>query len=170
MVLLDAFIKILDNLYRFPLVIFPILGGLFSVGLLVLIVFLIRRTEVFGLAVKEWQSVAKKTPIPKGKLVAKWASIKKDLESPDEARWRLAIINADSILDEVIKSIGYPGETMGERLKNIKPYQFPNLDDAWRAHKVRNFLAHDPTYKLSRLVAERTFEIYQNIFKEFEII
>ena len=160
----------LDNLYRFPFILLPILGGIVSIGLFFMLIRLIRETGFIKMQLNDWTSARRQTPIPVGKLTSKWNKIQKHMESDSETEWRTAVIGADAILDEVIKSAGYKGETMGERLKNIKPYQFPGIDDAWRAHKIRNFLAHDTEYKLSRQVAEGTMEIYKRIFVELGVL
>lgn len=170
MSLLTTLSDFLDNIYTFPFVILPVLGGILSVFLFASLIFLIRKTEFIKMNWGDWAEAKRETPIPKGKLLSRWRDIQKQIQSHNEADWRVAIMGADSILDEMIKSIGYEGDTMGERLKNIKPYQFPNIDDAWRVHKIRNFLAHDPTYRLSRQVAEGTIEIYERIFKELGVI
>jgi hypothetical protein len=105
--------------------------------------------------------------MPKEKIESRWKKIEEKISSYNSSDWKVAIIEADSTLDELIKSLGYIGDTMGERMKQIKPGQFPYLDEAWRVHKVRNFLAHDPNYELHRDVAQHAIDIYKKIFKEF---
>jgi len=170
MPLLRILFDFLDNLYTFPYVILPILGGLLSIFFLVLLISLTRQSGFVRMMWGDWKEAQRETPIPRGKLISRWKDIQVQIESNNEADWRVAIIGADAVLDEMIKSIGYKGETMGERLKGIKPYQFPSIDDAWRVHKIRNFLAHDPTYRLSREVAKGTIDIYERIFRDLGAI
>ena len=170
MIALVVILEFLDNLYRFPFILLPIAGGILSVGLFIMLIHLVRDSGFIKMQLGDWADSRRQTPIPIGKLTSRWKGIKKHMETDSEAEWRTAVIGADAILDEVIKSAGYKGETMGERLKNIKPYQFPGIDDAWRAHKIRNFLAHDAEYKLSRQVAEGTMEIYERIFRELGVL
>src|SRR5690606_19891246 len=53
-------------------------------------------------------------------------------ENPND--WKLAIIEADIILDEALKRQGYAGVSLGERLRSIAPSALVSLDDAWQAH------------------------------------
>jgi len=102
---------------------------------------------------------------------SRWNAINKHLESSNEVEWRMAIMEADNILDEIIQAIGIEGENLGERLKNIEASDFNNLQNAWDAHKVRNKIAHEGMkFKLTREEAVRVISLYEKIFKEFKFI
>jgi hypothetical protein len=84
--------------------------------------------------------------------------------------WKLAIIEADVILDDVLKQQGYAGNSLGERLKSIGPSQLDSLQDAWEAHKVRNRIAHEGAdYILTQRSAQETITRYQRVFDEFGV-
>lgn len=84
--------------------------------------------------------------------------------------WKLAIIEADIILDEVLKEAGYAGGSLGERLKSISPNQLQSLDDAWRAHKVRNQIAHGGAdFILTHKLAQDTVKQYRTVFYELGV-
>lgn len=92
------------------------------------------------------------------------------IESPHPNDWKLAIIEADVILDDVLKQHGYIGNSLGERLKSISPQQLNSLNDAWEAHKVRNRIAHEGAdFVLTKRVAEETVNRYRRVFSEFGI-
>lgn len=102
---------------------------------------------------------------------SRWEHIQKLLLSEGENDWRQAIIEADIILDEAVTQMGYSGADLGERLKQIEASDFTTLDDAWEAHKIRNRIAHDGSaFALSKHEAKRVIGLYENVFKEFEII
>ena len=89
-------------------------------------------------------------------------------DSPND--WKLAIIEADIILDEILKEAGYMGASLGERLKSISPNQLQSLDDAWQAHKVRNQIAHAGSdFILTRKLAEDTIKQYRRVFYELGV-
>tara|TARA_B100000508_G_C11459304_1_gene278373 strand:+ start:2084 stop:2728 length:645 start_codon:yes stop_codon:yes gene_type:complete len=89
-----------------------------------------------------------------------------DSANPND--WKLAIIEADIILDDILKRRGYAGNSLGERLKSISPQQLSTLSDAWEAHKVRNRIAHDGAdFVLTQRVAHETISRYQRVFAEF---
>ena len=83
--------------------------------------------------------------------------------------WKLAIIEADIILDDALKRAGYGGASLGERLRSISPAQLRSLDDAWQVHKVRNDIAHNADFVLTRRVAEDTIKLYRRVFEELGI-
>jgi hypothetical protein len=47
------------------------------------------------------------------------------LHSPNSNDWRVAIIEADAMLDELVQSYNFPGENLGERLKNANTRVMP---------------------------------------------
>lgn len=53
-----------------------------------------------------------------------------------------AVTQADMLLDYALRKLGYPGETMGERLRSASG-RFKNTDAVWSAHKLRNQIAHE---------------------------
>lgn len=92
------------------------------------------------------------------------------IDSPHPNDWKLAIIEADIILDDVLKQKGYAGNSLGERLKSISTNQLNSLNDAWEAHKVRNRIAHEGAdFVLTKRVAEETISRYRRVFAEFDV-
>ena len=86
-------------------------------------------------------------------------------ENPND--WKLAIIEADIILDDLLKQRGYGGNSLGERLKSISPNQLASLNDAWEAHKIRNRIAHDGAdFILTQRLAQETITRYNLVFTE----
>jgi hypothetical protein len=101
-----------------------------------------------------------------GKTDKKWDSIIKKIEGEDEGNYKLAIIEADTMLDDVLKKIGFTGEDMGERLKQVTPQQISNIEEVWEAHKMRNKIAHQMEFRVSQSEAERAIEIYQRALED----
>lgn len=86
-------------------------------------------------------------------------------ESPND--WRLAIIEADIVLEELLTKLGYSGLTIGDKLKQASPQFFTTIEDAWKAHKVRNDIAHRGSdFVLTKRLAKETIEQYRRVFME----
>ncbi len=95
----------------------------------------------------------------------------KYIESDNPSEWRLAIIEADALLEEMVKKMGYEGTTLGEMMKNIERSDFTTIDEAWEAHKVRNQIAHHgSSFSLTKREAKRIMQMYEKVFREFGII
>lgn len=98
---------------------------------------------------------------------ARFAHVMSLIESSQESDWRQAIIEADIMLDDLLKQLKIEGTSVGERLKNVDRSRFKTLDNAWAAHKVRNEIAHKGSaYKLSNHLAYRTIKQYESVFRE----
>jgi len=101
----------------------------------------------------------------------RWSIVEGHMQSENPAEWKLAIIEADSMLEELVKKLGYPGGTLGEMMKQIEISDFNTLNEAWEAHKVRNYIAHQgSTFLLTKHQANRVIRLYEKVFKEFAYI
>ncbi|HVS79473.1 MAG TPA: hypothetical protein VHF05_00675 [Candidatus Paceibacterota bacterium] len=102
---------------------------------------------------------------------SKWQRVIDHLESDNASDWKLAIIEADILLDEMLDAMGYQGDTVGEKLKQIERSDFVTIDYAWEAHKVRNMIAHEGAdFTLTKKEAIRVIELYKKVFEEFFLI
>lgn len=102
---------------------------------------------------------------------AKWNRIETLIESESPSDWRIAVIEADILLDELVTAMGYGGENLGEKLKGIERSDFTTLDKAWEAHKVRNEIAHAGSdFILTQREARRTIALFADVFREFDYI
>jgi hypothetical protein len=102
---------------------------------------------------------------------ARWERIAQAADSENPNDWRLAIIEADVILDEMMSKMGYHGKDLGERLKSVEPSDFTTIEQAWEAHKIRNRIAHmGGSYQINQREARRVIDLYKQVFKEFEFI
>ncbi|OGG55357.1 hypothetical protein A3D62_02295 [Candidatus Kaiserbacteria bacterium RIFCSPHIGHO2_02_FULL_49_11] len=101
----------------------------------------------------------------------RWEQVLRHANSENPNDWRLAIIEADTILEDIVARAGFPGETLGERLRGIERSDFKTLDEAWEAHKVRNRIAHDGSnYLLNKRDTLHVVDLYRQVFEEFYYI
>jgi Na+-transporting methylmalonyl-CoA/oxaloacetate decarboxylase gamma subunit len=101
----------------------------------------------------------------------RWIKVQEHINSNNPAEWRLSIIEADTMLDEMTIQMKIKGDTVAERLKNVDPSDFLNLQSAWEGHKVRNRIAHDGSaYDLTYKIARESVAHFEAVFKEFNYI
>ena len=104
-------------------------------------------------------------------LAHKWDRILALVESDNESDWRQSIIEADIILGDILKKMGYKGETIGEQMSRADKGDFKTISQAGEAHHVRNQLAHvGAYYPLSQYEARRVISLYRTVFEEFFFI
>ncbi len=102
---------------------------------------------------------------------SRWDAIQERVSENSPESWRIAIIEADILLDETLTNAGYVGQSIGEKLKTANPQSFTTLQDAWEAHKVRNQIAHvGSDFVLTKKVAKDTLMQFERVFREFSVI
>ena len=101
----------------------------------------------------------------------RWENIVKLASSANHGDWRRAILEADIMLGDVLMTQGYEGAGVGEQLKMANPIQMTTLDLAWKAHKVRNDIAHGgEAYELGERDARVAIDYYKRVFEELGAI
>ncbi|MEK7185092.1 MAG: hypothetical protein AAB726_00500, partial [Patescibacteria group bacterium] len=109
-------------------------------------------------------------PIPED-VNPKWLRVLSHINSDHASDWRLAILEADIMLDEMLDKMGYPGQTLGEKLKMVERSDFDTIDLAWEAHKMRNSIAHEGSdLTMSKVEAEKVITMFERVFREFKFI
>jgi len=98
-----------------------------------------------------------------------WSKIKERGRPDLESDYKLAVIEADSLLDQTLASIGYKGENLEERLNQITLTHLSTLEEIKMAHKVRNDIVRDPNYRLNVEKAKETLSVYKKTFEELEV-
>ncbi|MSR87895.1 MAG: hypothetical protein EXS69_01870 [Candidatus Zambryskibacteria bacterium] len=101
----------------------------------------------------------------------KWQRIYEHTNSNNPSDWRLAIIEADVMLEEVLRTLGYQGEGVGEMLKSVDPTDMLTLNNAWEGHKVRNRIAHaGGEFQLTERETRRVISLFETVFRELRAI
>lgn len=107
--------------------------------------------------------------VPKAQL--RWNRIKEEISSDNEQSWRLAILEADIMLNELLDVLAYRGETMADKMKQVERADWKTIDMAWEAHRMRNSIAHQGSMqRLSEREARRIIGLYEQVFKEFKFV
>jgi len=98
----------------------------------------------------------------------RWKQVLAHIGSDNPSDWRLAILEADIVLEETLDRAGYVGETLGDKLKNAENRPFNSLNAAWEAHKIRNAIAHQGQgFELNQREAARVVGLFEGVFREF---
>jgi len=92
----------------------------------------------------------------------RWASINQTFGGSDVGP-RMAIIDADKLLDKALKQLRFSGESMGDRLRSAEK-SLKNYQAVWDAHKLRNRLVHDDV-KLKKSQASSAVSAFKTALK-----
>ncbi|MCC6934436.1 MAG: hypothetical protein IT406_01945 [Candidatus Yanofskybacteria bacterium] len=146
------------------------------VGLVAFIAFVARQKR----ALQAKQAVAVPAAVPEaaeavgnqpvGMLRARWDAILKHLDSNREGDWKLAVLEADKLVEDALARAGFPGDSFGDRLTNIQPGTLQSLDGIWWAHKVRNRVAHEIDYFLRYTEAKQVLGYFETALVELNFL
>lgn len=131
-------------------------------------------TRIFQLRQAEYrhfQSVAHSVTaqdIPKTRL--RWSHILEQANSENPQNHRLAILEADIMLGELLDELGYRGETLADRMRQVPKANFDSIDLAWEAHRMRNRVAHEAGFALPSHEVRRIIGLYDKVFREFGFV
>lgn len=101
----------------------------------------------------------------------RWERIVEHINSEHPNDWKVAILEADIMLDELLDVQGYHGASMSDKLKQVEESDFLTLNSAWEAHKVRNQIAHEGAeFLINEREARRVIALYKEVFEEFKYI
>lgn len=101
---------------------------------------------------------------------AQWFNIMLKFKEGDLNSQKLAIIEADKLVDSILKEIGVAGEHLADKLSKINPESLKSLEKLWAAHRIRNDLVHTPGFVLSEEEAKKVLEYYELFLKEIGVI
>ncbi|MFA6131418.1 MAG: hypothetical protein WC730_04145 [Patescibacteria group bacterium] len=104
-------------------------------------------------------------------LKNQWQKILNKSESAVPQSLSLAIIEADTFVDNILKNnLKLPGEHMADRVDRLSTEDLSTLNRLWRAHRVRNDLVHTPGFYLAPQDARSILGDYEAFLKELEVV
>jgi len=142
-----------------------------SVFFLFMIIFILSRTRYLQwLFVQDLVQFFTVKTYGTKKITKQWQGILKRLDTGLESEYKLALIEADRMLDSSLKKMGYTGTNLEERLSKLTSITLPNIEDVYQAHKSRNNILHDPDYKLELTEAKKIMNVYEEAFRSLQIL
>lgn len=102
-------------------------------------------------------------------IQARWTEIERMLETGGEMHLKIAVMEADKLLDHALKAMAMPGKTLGERLK-YAAYKYPNIRNVWGAHRLRNSLAHEASFYLDPSMAKRAVKDFKEALRTLHLL
>ncbi len=87
----------------------------------------------------------------KAEIFSRRQEIESLLNSENELELKHAVMEADKLVDYVLKLKGYNGQTFADRLRSAENYiDRDTYQSIWAGHKVRNILAHEHQNGISK--------------------
>jgi len=173
--MITFFLELYDQIYYYVtsanfgavLIILKLTSYVISLMLAILVAVLLRRSDA------SWwvRERAYAVQVAYGETEnQRWQKILDRIKKGDEANLKLAVIEADSLLDDIFKRMGLPGKSMDERLGQITPAEIKSVDRIWEAHKIRDRIVNDSSTRISFEEAERAVGDIETALKELEYL
>jgi len=99
----------------------------------------------------------------------RWEEIEIMLKKEGEMTDKVAILEADKLLDHALKAMAMPGANLGERLKSAQ-YKYPRINKVWWAHKIRNQLVHEASFSINHRTAKSAIHEFEKALKELGVL
>lgn len=106
----------------------------------------------------------------KKKMQKRWQQIEDRLKTNQIAQFKIAILEADKMADEVLSSIGYGGSNMADRLESANNNQIEEIDNLIEGHGVRNKIIQEDNFVINKTEAERVIGLYREFLDNLEVI
>ena len=161
-----AFLQFYDSPFVFGLKIFLAV----YVTVLVVDIILIIIVHTPGMYLRVLQSGSDVPVAKKNKMQKRWAGVLGRLKGKKTEQYKVAVLEADKIADEILTKMGYQGNNMGERLDGISVSQLEMIAELKKAHEVRNGIVHRDDFPLDRKTAEEVIGVYQQLLETLEFI
>lgn len=148
------------------------LVGVYTIILFVDIILLVIKVGPGGSLRSTWtgMNVPQEFTTKKKKARKIWQDIRQKLESNNETDYKVAIIQADAFIDDLIGRMGYKGDNFGERLTNIPINHIVNIEGMKQAHETRNRIIHDESFVVSKEDAEIALGQFEELLKSYQVI
>jgi len=104
------------------------------------------------------------------KTKSKWEEIERYFRKGTEPEMKLAIVEADSLLDNILRVLSYKGKDLSSKLDGINEDILENLDDVKKYHKIYSNIVHDPTYRLDFKTAKDALKVYRDALVNLDVL
>lgn len=129
------------------------------------------RKQMHDVLILPNNDVAEDTGVVSEIVNEKWQKVVIHINSENPSDWKLAILECDIMLGDIMEKMGYGQPSISEKLKAVEPSDFINIEAAWEAHKIRNQIAHEGSdFLINEREAKRVIGLYEAVFREFEYI
>lgn len=152
------------------LFIFEILSLIISALLLWGIIYAAGQSNFFEKKIEDWIDYFGYGDVGKRRRLKAWKAILKKMSSAVPLDWKLAVMEADRIFDDMIRAAGFRATSTEERFRQILPTFVSNFDDIQEAHKIRNRCAQEPDFVITKEEAIRVLRVYKKAFQEFGLL
>jgi len=106
----------------------------------------------------------------KAKYIPKWEAIKSRLAAGSVAGGKIAIIEADKLLDEALGRLGFVGKNASDKIEAVKPGQLVGVEELRNVRSLYHKIMEDPGHEASLEEIKLALLAYERFFRGIEMI
>ncbi len=105
-----------------------------------------------------------------GKFQKRWNKVNQQIEKGSSDNLAVAVLECSQMLNEILKAIGYEGDSLGERLNKLSPNQINEIEKLKVVNEVKNKLVKDSNFKVNQKEAEVIRDAVGKVLDNYEVI
>lgn len=106
----------------------------------------------------------------KSKYIPRWEAIKNRLAAGSVAGGKMAIVEADELLNEALGKLGFVGKDTNEKMETVKPGQLTGIEELRSARILYRRITEDPGYEVNLEEIKSVLDLYERFFRGVEMI
>lgn len=119
---------------------------------------------------EHWFEVIGAEKLNKRRALKAWSQIKRRMAVGGQSNMKLAILEADRVLDKMLRTYGYRGDNMYDRLNHLSSQDLLDVESIRHAHKLQAKIVSDPSFTLSKEEAGKAINIYGNALVDLGLL
>lgn len=120
---------------------------------------------------KEWRH---QRTIEETQFVKKWNAVKRKVRKGLEGEIKMAVLEADEMLDDLLDRLAYEGDDIEARLDkvadNVAATNISNWEELKQARMVRDMIIADPEVKIPSSDIRKAIKEYEDTFRDLNAI
>lgn len=152
------------------LLIFQLISLVVSGALLWLCIYCISRSGWLNKRIENWMDYLGRGDVGKRRRLRAWNQIIRRMRTDEMANWKAAVLEADRLMDDLLTGAGYRYPNADERFKEIKPEELSNAAQIQEAHRLRNRVAQEPDFAVTKEQTLEILRVYKKAFQEFGLL
>jgi hypothetical protein len=113
---------------------------------------------------------AKVPSLKKSVYAKKWEGIKTRMEEGSASSAKVAVIEADKMLGEVLEKVGYKGKDTAEKIAAVKPGQLIGIEEVSQSHEIFKRIVQNHAFEISHEELHQILGSYEKVFRGLELL
>lgn len=109
-------------------------------------------------------------PISKKKKQKEWKIIKDRLKTGKDNQYKLAVLEADHLVERALEESGYNGDNFSERLSQMPQHFSSRIGLVSQAHQLRNDIIRSDATVVTKEQVEKAVDTFEGFLKTLDVI